>query len=312
MRKSTFNKKAVFIGSVIAFFVFVGLTNGTDTAGPINIQRVSGERIEVNVSGKIEDMLLEEYLIGVVAAEMPASYESEALKAQAVAARTYTVRRMRAGGCSNGGCVCTDSSHCQAYSSKSELQKKWGNNFDVYYGKVSSAVRATQGKIIEYEGEAIDALYHAGSGGATEDSENVYSSVVPYLRGVSSSGDEFEHTETFSRSEFISKANSKLSAGLTDSNLNDSVKIISRYSSGRVENVRVGGAVISGKKMRSVFALRSANFKISIGNDVKITTYGYGHGLGMSQSGANQMAKEGSDYMDILNHYYTGISVTDM
>ena len=265
---------------------------------------------------------LEDYLIGVVAAEMPVSFEPEALKAQAVAARTFTVRRVASLGGSpcgrQGAGICTDSACCQAWRSREALASNWGAMNEEYLDKVSAAVNNTRGKIITYGGEPIEALYHSTSGGMTEDSAHVFAQSLPYLVAVESpgedSGSRFESTVTISRGDFVKKINRSWSkAGLKSSSLEKQVKIVSRYDSGRVEAIRLGGAMATGKELRKALGLDSANFSLKFTeNSVLITTRGFGHGVGMSQLGANAMAKSGSDYLKILTHYYTGTEVVSI
>ncbi len=156
-----------------------GMDISTDAVG-------EGRMIHVLTDGGITDMELEEYIVGVVAAEMPAYYESEALKAQAVAARTYTVRKAEHGGCSEaeGADICTRSGHCQAYADEKRLMERWGEDYDKNIAKMRDAVEGTDGQIIVYGGEAIEALFHASAGGMTEASENVYKNAQPYLKSV--------------------------------------------------------------------------------------------------------------------------------
>lgn len=269
-------------------------------------------------SGKVEEMELEEYITGVVAAEMPASFEPEALRAQAVAARTFAARRMSifdGTPCSSEAEVCTDSNCCQAWTSDENMRANWGNNYSKYFQKITEAVMGCAGEVAIYDGKPIEALYHSTSGGATEDSQNVFSQAKPYLVGVSSPGEDnayrFAATVEFSNSNFAKKVNSAYpKAGLKAGKLKSQVEVVSRYESGRVESVRLGNVRISGKEMRSIFSLYSANFTFSFTDDnVVIKTKGFGHGVGMSQHGANAMAKNGSDHIEILEHYYTGIDV---
>lgn len=265
---------------------------------------------------------LEEYIVGVTAAEMPASFEPEALKAQAVAARTFTVKRIAALGgkpCGKDGCdICTDSSCCQAWDSKSAMKKNWGNNYDKYIGKIKAAVYETKGLIATYGGEPIEAMYHSTSGGFTEDSENVYSAALPYLRSVESPGEEdapyYRGEETYTRKDFAKRLNSAFpKADLSADGLKDQVRILSRFESGRVAELKLGEVTVTGREFRGALELRSANFEIEIGNkNVKVTTTGFGHGVGLSQLGANAMAKNGSLFDEILCHYYTDIIIEDM
>ncbi len=270
--------------------------------------------ISVWLDGTLTDMPLEEYLIGVVAGEMPASYEPEALKAQAVAARTYTLYKYNHGGCSahEGADICTDSGHCQAYVTDAEMTKNWGDSKAANLAKITEAVNATIGQEIYYDGEEIQVFYHASSGGRTEDSEHVYSKALPYLRSVESDGEEdsrnYYGEVTVSISDFKKKMQ-KFSSGLKF----DGVPLVGatvRFDSGRVESIEIGSQTFTGREVREVFSLNSANFTIDQSADsVTFHTVGFGHGVGMSQTGANAMAKKGADYMEILTHYFSGVTV---
>lgn len=261
---------------------------------------------------------LEEYLVHVVAGEMPAAFSEEALKAQAVAARTYTVRRMASLNgkpCGKGGAdVCTDSTCCQAYKSDTQMQQNWGSNYSSYLSRVREAVKETSGEIITYNHLPIEALFHSNAGGTTENSEHVFASAEPYLVSVESpdeNSDHFTDTVRLTRA-MVAKAINKLypDADVTAKKLDREIKVISRYESGRVNQVTVGDATITGRQFRQALDLESANFSLSYSEkDVIVTTVGFGHGVGMSQYGANAMAKDGSDYKEILTHYYTGVEI---
>lgn len=266
-------------------------------------------------TGQIVNMPLETYLVGVVAAEMPASFHVEALKAQAVAARTFTYRRIKDGGLVNGAQLSSDSNVCQAYNTDAECRKKWGEGYAANIAKVRGAVKATEDEVMVYGGELIDALYHACSGGRTEDSENVFVSALPYLRSVSSSDEVGSSHETdevrMTRAEFAAAVNKNWpQAKLKASTLEKQVKVENRFTSGRVETVKLGGATATGRELRGALELYSAWFTLSYTkNEVVIDTRGYGHGVGMSQAGANGLAQEGETYKQILTHYYTGVSL---
>ncbi|OQB24982.1 MAG: Amidase enhancer precursor [Firmicutes bacterium ADurb.Bin182] len=262
-------------------------------------------------------MPLEEYIVGVTAAEMPVSFELEALKAQAVAARTFAVRRIKdLGGtpCGKSGCdICTDSSCCQAWDSQAQMEKHWGSRYEKNRQKIVTAVFGTKGLIATYAGEPIEAMYHSTSGGRTEDSENVYSSALPYLRSVESPGEEnapyFAGEEKYTRKEFAKLVNKAFpKADLKADDLESRVKILTRFDSGRVAQLKLGNDTVTGREFRSALELQSANFKIEIGSrNVIVKTIGFGHGVGLSQLGANAMAKKGDSFDEILCHYYTGI-----
>lgn len=238
---------------------------------------------------------LEEYVVGVVAAEMPAAFPEEALKAQAVAARTYQVRHMEAAGSSD---VLYDVG--QAYNTTEEQKKKWGKNYGFYAAKIRKAVRETAGEIMIYEGEPILAAFHAQSGGKTEDAENVWSEAVPYLKSVDSSEDKNapdNQTTVKINAETVAK---KLGS--------DELKILSRTQASYVDEVQVGEKVLTGRQVREKLGLRSANFSVAKkGGDLVFTVFGYGHGAGMSQYGASFLAEKGMTYRQILQHYYTDI-----
>ena len=264
---------------------------------------------------KLVDMDLEAYIVGVVSAEMPVRYEFEALKAQAVASRTYTLYSMAHGGCHTNpdADVCTNSKCCQAYSSLERMQESWGSSYTENYARVAEAVMGTAGEVLTYNGKLCDALYHACSGGQTEDSEHVYANALPYLRGVDSPYEDPMRTEdvAFGTDALVELIAAKYpDSGVTADNVRDAVRIAAAYESGRVETLQLGKAAITGKQARSVFGLKSTMFTVTWTNDgIVFHTKGYGHGVGLSQNGANGMAKHGSDYREILLHYYTGVSI---
>ena len=275
-------------------------------------------QVYIKETGKTVSMPVETYLERVVAAEMPASFHVEALKAQAVAARTYTFKRIEDGGCTKGAQVCTDSTCCQAYDSDEDCREKWGSAYESNIKKIRAAVEDTYSEVLEYDGALIEALYHAASGGQTEDSENVFAAARPYLRGVESENEvgssHLRDEERMTRSEFASTINKRWpKAGLKAASLEDQVDIEERFESGRVENIRLGKVEVTGRELRGALELRSAWFSIEFtSEDVIIDTRGYGHGVGMSQSGANGMAQEGKDYREILKHYYTDVEIVNM
>jgi len=270
--------------------------------------------VKVYVGGDIVQMDLEEYLIGVVAGEMPASYEPEALKAQAVAARTYTLHLKHTGGCSAhpGADVCTSSGHCQAYRTEEQMRTSWGSRYDEYFAKVKDAVYSTQGEEIYYEGEEIQVFYFSSSGGMTEDCGNVYQESLPYLVSVESPGEEsysnYYGQVTVSYDEFVRKME-EFSPSIHLSGTADDIGKITRYDSGRVKSIKIGNESFTGREIRSIFGLNSTNFTIKATDEITFATIGFGHGVGMSQTGANEMAKNGADYIDILEHYFTGVTV---
>lgn len=251
-------------------------------------------------NGSIISLSLDDYLVGVVGAEMPASFNIEALKAQAIVARTYALKTI------NNNRKLTDTTSTQVYKDNNELKNIWKNDYDKYYNKIKDAVYSTKGLVITYNNELIDAVYHSTSNGNTEDSIYVWNYSVPYLKSVDSEYDKnvssYKRTIKFTY-ENISK--------ILDTNIDNNTNfILERNESNRVINVKINDISISGTTFRNVLSLRSTDFEIELtDNEVIITTYGYGHGVGMSQYGANEMAKEGYNYKDIINHYYTNIKI---
>jgi len=275
----------------------------------------------INAAKKVEYIPLEDYVIGVVAAEMPAGFNMEAIKAQAVAARTYVYKRWRE---ANGsGCslhpeadVCDDSTHCQAWITKGEMLKKWGIfSYYHYYSKIKQAVNSTAGMAIFYQGEPIDPLFFSTSNGKTENSEDVWEKYIPYLRSVTSPDEEtsprFIAIKQIPVEEIVAKLRQKWPDIVIDpKNPERQFKVLEESAGGRVKSMQVGNKVVKGSELRMLFGLNSTDFKWErTGSSIKFTCTGYGHGVGMSQYGANAMAKKGLNYVDILKHYYTGVEI---
>lgn len=253
-------------------------------------------------TGDIVEMELEEYLKGVVYAEMPSSFNIEALKAQAVAARTYTKFKM-----ADSTHICDNPSHCQAW-----LENDYSENFE----KVSKAVEETRGKTVSYMGETIEAFFHSSSGGKTESSKDVLGKDIPYLVPVESPNEDKIMSTFFSEKEVTYKElktliNNYLGKNqVTTEKLKNKIKIISRTEGNRVNEIKIDKASLSGTSIRSILELRSANFDIELKEkSVVFKVKGYGHGVGMSQWGAEVMAREGKDYEEILKYYYPNTEV---
>ena len=270
-------------------------------------------------SDTVEELDLEDYVAGVVAGEMPSSFEMEALKAQAVAARTYGLSKvLRAAKSGNSDehlkAPLCDGTHCQVYRSKEELLDLKGREWmDGGWIKIRQAVAATAGQIMYYNGEIVEQpLFHSSSGGKTENSEDVFVSALPYLRSVESPFEEdaphFTEKISVSIDSFKKKVCDKYGASGISPN---TIKILERSDGGRVKQMKVGNILLTGRDIRELFNLRSANFSIAFAGDENIvfTTHGYGHGVGMSQWGANGMAKEGYNYKEILQHFYIGVNI---
>ncbi|MFS0862948.1 stage II sporulation protein D [Fredinandcohnia sp. 179-A 10B2 NHS] len=284
-------------------------------SNPETPQIASGPTVEVAVyrasSSNIENVPLEEYVIRVLASEMPAEFELEALKAQALAARTYIVRQMLSENKPEvpQGAVVTDTTDHQVYHNREELKKIHKEDYDWKIEKITKAVAETQGQILTYDGAPIDALFFSTSNGYTENSEDYYQAELPYLKSVESPWDV--NTEKFhSQTEMtISEFEKRLGIELGDSN--EVGKVTARTSTNRVASVEVGGKTFTGREIRTALGLRSTDFTWERkGNHVVIQTKGYGHGVGMSQFGADGMAKEGKTYKDIVSHYYQGVQIS--
>ena len=267
--------------------------------------------------GEVVEMTMEDYLWSVVAAEMPASFEPEALKAQAVTARTYTVWKMGAGEANHPDAdVCTDINCCQAFLSREQAAATWGASAAAYIQKISDAVAATDGQIMTYDGQPIQAVFFSSSAGRTEDAVAVWGNSVPYLVGVDSPEGESVpnyHTEVTLTAEefraaFLAEYPGADLSGTPDTWFCNETTT----ASGRVATLDVGGVTVKGTQLRSLFSLRSTSFTVETGADcVTFRVTGYGHGVGMSQYGANTLAQQGKTYREILEWYYTGIEIEE-
>lgn len=270
-------------------------------------------------TGEVEELGMDEYLYGVVSAEIPASYEMEALKAQAVVARTYTAYKIAHTGKHPEAHLCSDSSCCQAWISKEKRFERWNEGErEENWNKIVEAVNSTAGQIITYNGEPINAFFHANSGGSTEIVSNVWGGTdYPYLQSVQTSGEEgysqYESTVTLTKGELLEKLKEKHPEVQIDYTMENPIQITEYTDSGRVKTIQFGNISISGVEARSILGLRSAKFNINIDNDnITFDVLGYGHGVGLSQTGADSMAKSGSNYEEIISHYYTGIKIENI
>ena len=258
------------------------------------------QTVSVTVDGTPKDMTLHDYLTGVLMGEMPASYELEALKAQAVAARTYTLHRL-----AGGGTLSDDPSVCQAFIPMDRAQDKLGTDWETLLGKLHQAVDETDGQVLTYNGQLISATYFSGSGGKTESAQAVWGSDIPYLVSVESPGEEttsdYESTVTVPLSEFLNTLEITV----------PTVSSVSYTTGDGVDTIVIGGKTFTGLQLRSAFQLRSTRFQMTITEDaVTFDVLGNGHRVGMSQCGAEAMAESGSAYQDILLWYYTGVTLT--
>ncbi len=269
-------------------------------------------------TGEVEQVKLDEYLCNVVSAEMPATFEQEALKAQAIVARTYTIYKILNKKHDNAD-ICDDSTCCQAWISKDDRLAKWEENQrESNWQKICSAVNETSGKIITYENKPIDAFFHSNSGGITEVPVNVWGGTgYPYLQSVETSGEntytQYASEVTLSQEELINKLKEKYSDISIDFTNSEDIKILEYTESTRVKTVKFGNHEISGVEARTLFGLKSTNFEISRdGNNIKFSVKGYGHRVGTSQTGADSMAKNGSKAEEIIKHFYTGVEITEV
>lgn len=267
----------------------------------------------------IEIMDIEDYVIGVIAAEMPVSFDMEALKAQAVAARTLAVYKIQKSSCdkSSNAHVCSDSRHCQAWLSVDELKKNWGSKFDEKYSRLKKSVNDTKGVIMIWKDEPIQVFFYSTSNGWTEEASAAFSNSLPYYKVVASPGEEnaprYNGSVTMSAQKFITIFKKRYpNTKLNTSNLRSSIKIVGRTPGNRVEDIKIDGVTVKGKDFRFMYGLNSADFNIFIdGDTVNIITIGFGHGVGMSQVGADAMGRSGSDYQEILTHYYRGVDIVN-
>ena len=267
--------------------------------------------------GQVAEMTMADYLWGVVAAEMPASFEPEALRAQAVCARTYSLWKLQAKSHEGDGAdICADSSCCQAYLAKEDAAQRWGEgSASAYRAKIASAVADTDGQVLTYDGAPIQAVFFSSASGATEDAAAVWGRSLPYLVSVDSpEGDEVPnyHSTVILTAEQVKKTVSEAGLGADLSGEPSAwFQNLTRTASGRVAGVELGGVSLSGGAARNLFALRSACFDISQEDGVfTFSVTGYGHGVGMSQYGANAMASGGKSFQEILEWYYTGAKVS--
>jgi stage II sporulation protein D len=265
--------------------------------------------IAVMDAGKVEEKELENYLVEVVLAEMPASFEMEALKAQAVVARTYTLRAHEGKRKHEQADVCTDYSCCQAYCSEEEYLLRGGSQESIE--KIRTAVTQTAGWVLTYKGDLIEATYFSCSGGSTEDAVAVWGTEVPYLRSVESPGGEraayYEDAVIFTRTQLIAALNVELS-----NKPDEWIGEITYTAGGGVKEIQIGGKLFAGTELRKLLKLRSTAFKITPGESgITVVTRGYGHRVGMSQYGADAMASSGSTYPEILSHYYQGTTLEE-
>ena len=265
------------------------------------IVRVKREKLNT-----IEKVPLEKYVIGVLSGEMPTTFPMEALKAQAVAARTYVLRKIEYAKEQEYDVVDTVAN--QVYYNNDELKERWKDDYEEKMNRIQKAVLDTQGEYLAYQGEIAQAFFFSTSTGYTENCEEVFQESLPYLRSVKSDWEEdispvFEDSKTFTLEEFYQKLN-------LDANSNFSIQITDRTSTGRVRTLNINGKDFKASDVTTALGLRSSFFEIQKNEEqIVIHTKGFGHGVGMSQYGAYGMAENGSNYQEILKYYYQGIEI---
>lgn len=284
----------------------------------------TGQKIKVKITdtGEIREMTVNEYLVGVLPAEMPPDYEEEALKAQAVVARTYLYQKMSNNSHKDVD-ICDNPSHCQAYYSYNKLMNAWEKtkHYDKqtrskYYEKIKKVVKDTENIVVTYDGEYIKAFFHACSAGKTEDVSAIWGEVeIPYLKAVESIEDKnyknYSSQVKLTKKQIVDKINEKLDKKCSNKNeTKDFIKIVEYTKSGRVKYIEIGGEKYKATELRTALDLRSTNFTIEEDTEkIIFNVKGNGHGVGMSQVGADYLAKEGKNYEDIIKHYYTGVNL---
>lgn len=314
-------RKIFLITLILALLLIMGLPYVVNRAGEPPV-REEGTMVRLyrHDTETVEVIPLDDYVTGVVAAEMPAEFPTEALKAQAVAARTYIVKRMLAGGVSNnchpGADTCDDPTHAQAWLPRTALKERWGTlKYYHHYYKIRMAVDDTAGEVLTYQGQPIDPVFHASCGGHTENSEDVWKFAVPYLRGVDCPHDvapEPERSVSLPLERVEQALGVKLSAAATTGN-SDIFRVVESTGTGRPKVLLVGDKRLPATDIRGKLGLRSTNFTWHLqGDRLTFKTVGYGHGVGMCQYGARGLAENGYDYRKILTHYYTGVAINKL
>ncbi len=297
-------KKILLLTCIIIFIPYI-IVNLFIKDDEIKFKYTSNMMVRVKQDDKIINVPFEDYIVGVLAGEMPVSFELEALKAQAVAARSYVMKKMEANIDKEYDVV--DTVMNQVYLDDEHLQEVWKDNYTTNINKIKQAVLETFNEYLEYDGKVVDAMFFSTSVGATENSEEVFTNKVPYLRSVSSTWDSispvYEVDYTFSLEYFYNKLNLKYNETLD-------IELLETTSTGRVKKLKINGTTLEGNTVVTNLKLKSNHFTIKLENNkIYITTKGYGHGVGMSQYGAQAMALKGYTYDEILKYYYQGVEI---
>lgn len=325
-------RKIISLGMVLTIFIYLlpisiqYINNNADNnfmqdmlSVHANAQTMDEQTITVSVDGEAQKMELEEYITGVVASEISPDFPIEAIKAQAVAARTYAVYKMYAGRSDThpDADVCDDFHHCAAYKPIAEQVANWGDNGENYQNIIVQAVNDTKNLIVTYENKPIIAVFSAASGEMTESAKDVWGSDIPYLVNVESKGGDacskYKQTVTFSLDEFRDIIKKAIPSADLTGKPETWFAASERSAAGGIKTVKLGSVQVSGTDLRETLGLNSTNFTVSTSEDsISFNTIGYGHGVGLSQYGAKYLAEQGKTYDEILTHYYTGTQIKSL
>ncbi len=298
--------------------LIVALTRGLPQQ-PAGGEPIANITTYIAAEDKVVEMDFSTYLKGVVAAEMPASFHAEALRAQAVAARSYILYRREgylSGGipdAHHGAHICTDPAHCKAWKSEDELRAAWGKDYDIHMQKIADAVDSTAGIVLTYDGALVNAVFHSTSSGQTESAADVWGSEVDYLVSVASYGDELSPRYASSLTLSAEEYKTKLQSVYPEASFPEGTALVNeilRSPAGGIKKITTGGIELSGTHFRNLFGLQSTNIQFTqSAASITMSVKGNGHGVGMSQYGANYLAGQGKSYIDILKAYYSGVNV---
>ena len=304
----------IIVGVFVFMFLCFGISNFFCIGLTGENKEIRNIKLLITSTNEVVEMSLDDYIIGVLIGEVPSTYEDEALKAQAIVARTYTLYKLQNSPDSHENAdMCDDINHCQAYKTKEYAMQCWDDDIEkVKWSKLENAVKSTSGKVITYKDNLINAFFHAHSGGMTEDVKYIWGKEeIPYLKSVKSEeGYLYEDKVVVSKSDFFNIVKNKYN-DFDDTATNYSVDGLT--PSGRVDKMTIGNKTLAGTEIRTLYGLRSTYFTLKEEDEnIIFTTNGYGHGIGMSQEGANYMAINGSSCEDIIKHYYTDVDIVSI
>lgn len=315
----------VFLTFVAAICVYYGEPEAVPEPEEAIISAPEGDEITLDLyrveQDKTVQLELEDYILGVVAAEVPANFEPESLKAQAIVARTYAVRKLFGETAlaepEHEAALCDSFAHCQAYCDEEEMKEKWGDQYDEYHGKIEKAVEDTRGLVVLYNGEIALTPYHSTCGGKTASAAEVWGKAYPYLISVDCTWDEdaprYQEDFAFALKDIpwlLGEDGKPCFALAADEEVEEVPEIIEKTTSGRVALLSYGDLEIQGTEFRTKMGINSTNFTFEVeGDELLVHTQGYGHGVGLCQHGANGMALEGKTAAEIISHYYVGTTL---